>query len=537
MNKFETFKEKLILEAENKAYTYLLSKYAHAKIKSSEASLEIKEGPTTGTSTANGKIICYASTPVLNDYAEVGLNMTVNNNDISIESEETVADKIENSLNSSVDYLPTEEVVTANLKDFRLIDAGEKYYEVSHPALSDALIGVVGKQEYKNSPNKSELLQTIATDSISRIASLHTVLSFTGSFVEPKIEKQAAIESIEKKASQEYPTEKPVEPKKSWLTVNAGFESGAKVLVNPTPEGAKKSYPAANWITEPVEVTLVDYAPHAGTLDVIDVIGPNGEEESIYDFNIAEEPNFEDEPDMLHAKMSGGVEQSMQAEQQKLAAEKDKLSNTAVNQLVPTLQSLGFGSARVSEVTPNLSHSDNGFDGEITAMTFLEDKTSTKLVAFPIKIKASQIELPKLPLVRELINKAIDLNERLAEQLTKEALLSLADVDARVEYEKQTVESILKYESKIEKVATENGLSGVQLLGPQSTISLQKHLLPLEAQDMAIGDCVFGDGQYYRLVDKEGNQNDKNSESSSLWKFVVCEPPKEKDEPAIRIPE
>ena len=75
----------------------------------------------------------------------------------------------------------------------------------------------------------------------------------------------------------------------------AGLEPGTRVTVKPTASGLIESYPAAKWLTEEMEVTLKDYAPNANTLDVIDVVLPDGREESIYDFNIIKpEANFDD---------------------------------------------------------------------------------------------------------------------------------------------------------------------------------------------------------------------------------------------------
>ena len=68
---------------------------------------------------------------------------------------------------------------------------------------------------------------------------------------------------------------------------NPDLPKGTKVKVNPTPPGVRTSYPAADWIHAPCIVTLLDYAPNQGTLDVLYVQLANGETEAIYDFNIA----------------------------------------------------------------------------------------------------------------------------------------------------------------------------------------------------------------------------------------------------------
>jgi hypothetical protein len=529
---FESAKNKIIREAERQAMGYLSSKYGVAKLtKGSQVELTHVDGPISNTFDFTGKIRCFASTPVLEGYSDVGLDLTVNNNDVSVESESTVGDNIIKALNSSEDYLPSEDVVTANLKDFRLIDSGDnKYLKVAHPALEDAEIGIVGRNEYETSPNKAELLKSIVSDSIVRTASYNYSIQFTGEFKNPVIEKYADIKPTEKiTKTAEFPGG-PCKGCGKDLPLVWGETYCKECVDKGLASPAKKS-----WLGDLEAPMENDHQHNLGRIDEL------GKAHCVECDKTEEEIANESNPvsiseNMPRASMADTLQQSMQAEQQKLAAEKDKLSNQAVNQLIPTLQSLGFGSARVSEVTPNLSHSDSGFDGEITAMTFLEDKTSTKLVAFPIKIKSSQIELPKFPLLRELVEKAININEKLTEQLTKEALLSLASVDEKVTYEANEVKAIL--EDKIEKVATENASSGTQFMPESETMTLQKHLLPGDlSESMEIGQEIFADGQYWKLVSKDSSQNSKGSNDGSLWKFIKCEAPKGDKEPTTVIPQ
>ena len=70
------------------------------------------------------------------------------------------------------------------------------------------------------------------------------------------------------------------------MAKHKGFEAGTRVIVEPTRAGSKRSLPAANWVTSRRVVTLNEYAPNAGTLDVLDVTLSDGSEESIYDMNI-----------------------------------------------------------------------------------------------------------------------------------------------------------------------------------------------------------------------------------------------------------
>ena len=62
---------------------------------------------------------------------------------------------------------------------------------------------------------------------------------------------------------------------------------GSKVILDPTVNALKETYPAANWITDTVTATLLEDCV-VGTLDVFDVKTEDGSEESIYGFNIVE---------------------------------------------------------------------------------------------------------------------------------------------------------------------------------------------------------------------------------------------------------
>lgn len=73
---------------------------------------------------------------------------------------------------------------------------------------------------------------------------------------------------------------------KSGKVLKEEIKAGTKVKVKPTAPGLANSYPAAKWLTKVETVTLIDDAPNQGTLDVIDVKRENGDEESVYDFNI-----------------------------------------------------------------------------------------------------------------------------------------------------------------------------------------------------------------------------------------------------------
>lgn len=64
-----------------------------------------------------------------------------------------------------------------------------------------------------------------------------------------------------------------------------GIQEGTLVVIEPVPDIIKKSHPASK-ITRCRIVKLMEYAPNYGTLDVLDVVDINGNELSIYDFQI-----------------------------------------------------------------------------------------------------------------------------------------------------------------------------------------------------------------------------------------------------------
>jgi len=101
--------------------------------------------------------------------------------------------------------------VEADLKDFSLTDSGA-YLNVSHPALHDATIGVVSKNEYSNG-NKEAILRSVLESKFAEYQNTHS-LKITGSFVEPSInpapKEEVVIIPVEKKASEE----KQIEPAK-----------------------------------------------------------------------------------------------------------------------------------------------------------------------------------------------------------------------------------------------------------------------------------------------------------------------------------
>jgi len=107
--------------------------------------------------------------------------------------------------------IPEIQEVEADLKDFSLTDNGA-YLSVAHPALHDAMIGVVSKNEYSNG-NKEAILRSVLENKFADYVSTHS-LKIVGSFTEPTInpapKEEVVVIPVEKKASEE----KQIEPAK-----------------------------------------------------------------------------------------------------------------------------------------------------------------------------------------------------------------------------------------------------------------------------------------------------------------------------------
>jgi len=107
--------------------------------------------------------------------------------------------------------IPEIQEIVADLGTFSITDNGN-YLSVSHPALHDATIGVVSKNEY-NKGDKEAILRSVLEAGFAPYFSTHS-LKITGSFVEPTInpapKEEVVVIPVEKKASEE----KQIEPAK-----------------------------------------------------------------------------------------------------------------------------------------------------------------------------------------------------------------------------------------------------------------------------------------------------------------------------------
>jgi len=489
-NKFQEAQNKLVIQATRVAGNYLLSKYGSAHI-NGEPKVELTStvDPNSSAIVFNGSITCFASPGLLN---QVGVNMTVNNNDIEVESENIQAD-INEALNAAAEH---SDVVVASLDSFKLTDNGTKYLKLSHSALQDADLGIVGKNEYATSPNKSELLQGMVKD-----AMLETKISFTGEFKEPVIEtpkrEVTASEKAEcKECGKEYSPKSPFNACPSCEKDIRKDEKSVK----------------ASWLTADLEVPTMDEEGNV-LLAAID------ETKEISTLGIKE--------DMPMARAADYLVQSAQAEEQTGMEAQLKVEHEAANALLSLLQGMGYGSAKIVES----SRSKDGLD----FMAAIDDAGSVKAVSIPVSVKEGKVVLPKKALVSTLISKGLDVKAKLAEQFDLDVLEKLAAIDEKMAFEVKEAEDILAEKTaSVEKAAA--GQKQPFFDSDDSTLTVQKHLLP-NHEDMKVGD-KFSDGtDSWELVNTDGQQNSTGEGDSSIWTMKKCQAPEHsKEEPKNKMP-
>lgn len=477
-DKFNAAKNKLISQAERVAGSYLLAKYGSVHF-TGEPKVELTstEGPTSSSFVFHGRIVCYANTGL----KQVGLEMTINENDVNVESEQDVQSTITNALNSASE---ADEVVVASLESFQLTDNGSKYLQVSHPAFEGADLGIVGKNEYATSSNKSELLQTVVKDSLTRVASEHIKIAFNGEFKEPVIAKKECSTCHGK----EHEYRGGCSECGSYSGPNKDYTEEKEASTQPK---------TSSWLT--------------ADLDTEEYV----ESESVVAIK----------SDMPLGRSSDHLAQSIQLEEQKVSASQEKIKNEAVNALISMLHGMGYGTARVAEITT----SKEGLD----LMTTLDDAGTTKAVSIPVAVKESKVVLPKKSLVSTLISKGLDIRARLSENFSKEVIEKIAAIEEKIAYEQEEANRILTERPTITKQAS--GSDNMQTLGDTDTLELQKHLIP-GFQDLKKGDKISDGTSQWEITDTEGHQNDKNEGSSSIWKLRKCAPPKsDEKEPETKL--
>ena len=200
-----------------------------------------------------------------------------------------------------------------------------------------------------------------------------------------------------------------------------------------------------------------------------------------------------------------------QVESQVLASAKDKLVTEAVNSLVAMLHGMGYGTAKIAEVTD----STDGLD----VMAAVDDAGAVKAVSIPVTIKDAKVVLPKKSLVSALISKGLDIRAKLSEQFDLDVLEKMAAAEEKAAYETREAEAILS--ERIIKTAGDEPKT--QFEGTNEVVYLNHHLIP-DALDLDIGNVVHLDGVSYKLVSKSKDQLSKGDGDASTWVFEKVNP-------------
>ena len=556
MSKFEEAKNKIILEAERKAMSYLSTKYGVTKLaRESVVELTHKDGSISHTFDFTGKITCFADSGALLNPV-VGVEMTVNSNDIEVESE-NIPTIINNALNTAKEH---SDVVVASLDSFKLHDDGSKYLKLSHTALQDANLGIVGKNEWAASPDKSELLQGMVKD-----AMLENNISFVGEFKEPTIEKIASsvacpecgsdmsdLRDVCPKCEDESKSkkkaalivEKQVAPRKSWLTADLDEPLG-DVWNLETSDQEMASDELSNIAREALDgdtgmqeylMNLWDNESWESIKKKLETEGSvwyvwwmDGVNKFMRDQSASNtESNLSIKEDMPMARATDHLAQAAQLEEQLISASSEKIKNEAANSLISMLQGMGYGSAKIAEITP----SKDGLD----FMAAIDDGGAVKAVSIPVVIKEAKVILPKKSLVSTLISKGLDVKAKLAEQFDLDLLEKLAAIDEKMAYETKEANDILADRPAAAVVKEAAGEKQPFFDSDDSTMTLNKHLLP-DHEDYKVGDILSDGTDEYEIVNTSGQQNDKNEGSSSQWTLKKRQAPLRDDkEPKNKMP-
>ena len=508
INHFEEAKNKLVLKASNFAARYLLGKYGSAHlIGTPKVELTATEGPTSTSFVFNGAItVVAASDGLLN---QVGVNMTINENDIEVTSEDVQAN-ISSALNAAEEH---SDVVVASLDSFKLHDDGSKYLKLSHTALQDANLGIVGKNEWAASPDKSELLQGMVKD-----AMLENNISFVGEFKEPTIEKIASSVACPECGS-DMSDLRDVCPK---CEDESKSKKKAALIVD------KQTAPKKSWLSDMETPSENEHNHNFGRIDEMGKAHCVECDKTEEELGLESSKTVAIKENMPMARATDHLAQTAQLEEQLISASSEKIKNEAANALIAMLQGMGYGSAKIAEV----STSKDGLD----FMAAIDDGGAVKAVSIPVVIKEAKVILPKKSLVSTLISKGLDVKAKLAEQFDLDLLEKLAAIDEKMAYEAKEANDILADRSAAAVVKEAAGEKQPFFDSDDSTMTLNKHLLP-DHEDYKVGDVLSDGTDEYEIVNTSGQQNDKNEGSSSQWTLKKRQAPARDDkEPKNKMP-
>lgn len=492
--KFNDAKDRLVTAAERAAGAYLLRKYGSAHL-TGEPKVELTHVQDEHSSAFlfSGKITCYAADSLLN---QVAVETTINENDIEVTSEDVQA----NITNALVSAEENQDVLLASLNGFRLTDDGTPYLKVSHLDFNESKLGVIGKNEYQSSTNKVALLKGIVKD-----AFINSVVTFTGEFAEP---------TINKIATQDEPKQVIKEAAARGCAMCMGGAhgscSGGSCSCDDKETHMKQKH---SWLTNELlkeaDSEYPDYEPGKEVKEAAD------------DFK-----GITINEDMPRGKSADTLVQATQAEEQSALEAQLKVEHEAANELMSLLQGMGYGTAKAIEVTS----SKDGVD----VMTAIDHKGAVKAVSIPVVVKEGKYILPKKALLSTLIEKGLDVRAKLMEQFDADTLSKLAAIDEKVAYEEQEAQAALNWRPAVQKEANEG--KNTMFEGDTDTLTVQKHLLP-NHDKLKVGDKISDGSDQWEITNQGGQQNSKGEGDSSLWTLKKCQnPERSKDEPKNKIP-
>jgi hypothetical protein len=480
--RFADLKDRLVRESEYKIISTLTKIYGNAKLSGSTTDLKTVEGETSTAIVFTGAITVHATVEDARGVHKVALPVPVDQNT-------TLAPEID-EVKQVVDVAPIEAPVetfeqgvttdlmqafplNSSLDSFRIVDDGSTFLKVYHPTLDTGReLGVVGKLDWANTPNHEAILKEIFANQVDPN---HATLTFTGSYVEPTIEIQAA-----------------------------GF--------------------------------MCDSCNKPMFSCECDKVDKKEEKEAAMSCEVCHQPMDECSCDDKEAKdasemlsvAADSFRQNVELEASREARAKEKFTTSLVNAIASHIQSFNIGAVRVQQVDD--TNLDESYNGHVRISASYDGR----ILSIPVEVKEGAYVLPKKAEVYTLLGGSVD---TLAEEVAKfdhDAIAKIQEVDAQVEFENQSVEAALEDpKPTITKTAGEFG--GIQYIGPVDTMRVERHLLGLP-DDTEVGTIVYADGHHWKLTQKNDveHQLGKEADSGSTWTFEKV--PAGDKEPKVQMP-
>jgi hypothetical protein len=239
-----------------------------------------------------------------------------------------------------------------------------------------------------------------------------------------------------------------------------------------------------------------------------------------------EEPT-NDEDNLFLAHQADTLSQSIQFEQQNSQTDLDRIAIRLSNDIVSHLRSLEYDDVKVLSV-------DNSDAASFRVTASLLDSYGEKVITFSVPVRASSYTLPKKEVVADLIAKTRDLQSIIAEDIAKDTLEKINQIDENERWGEAEVEAALKGETIEKKAGAEVG--GVQYVGPVDVLNIDKHTLVSSGipEDLEIGSVIFADGFHWKLTSKDTNSLSKEADSG-LWSFSKVPPTDKTPEHELKV--